>query len=147
MKVVLLEDVKSLGKKGEVVTAADGYARNFLLPRNLAREATRRVMNEVKSKAEAEAFKRAEDIAAAKLLKEKLDKKVFTVKAKGGKDGKLFGAVTSKDVAQAIKDSMDIEIDKKKISMEDIKTFSRTTAEIKLYTDVTAEVTVAVVEG
>ena len=146
MKVVLLQDVKSLGKKDTVVNVSDGYARNFLFPRKLAVEATAAAMNEVKNKEEAAAYRKSESIAAAVRIKEKIDGKTVTVKARGGKDGKLFGAVTSKDVAKALSEQLGVEVDRKRIVMDDIKTFSRSEAEIKLYTDINAKVTVTVEE-
>ena len=146
MKVVLLQDVKSLGKKDSVVNVSDGYARNFLFPRKLAVEATAGVMNDVKNKERAAEFRKKEEIAAANEIKAKIDGKTVTVHAKGGKDGKLFGAVTTKDVAKALSEQLGINVDKKKISMEDIKTFSKREAEIKLYTEIAAKVTVIVEE-
>lgn len=146
MKVVLLQDVKSLGKKDSVVNVSDGYARNFLFPRKLAVEATAGAMNDVKNKERAAEFRKKEEIAAANEIKAKIDGKTVTVHAKGGKDGKLFGAVTTKDVAKALSEQLGINVDKKKISMEDIKTFSKREAEIKLYTEIAAKVTVIVEE-
>ena len=103
MKVVLLQDVKDIGKKGQVVNVSDGYARNFLLPRKLAKEATAAAMSDVKAKESARAHHKREEIKAANELKAMLNGKEVTIKAKAGKEGKLFGAVTSKDVAAAIK--------------------------------------------
>lgn len=146
MKVVLLQDVKDIGKKDQVVNVSDGYARNFLLPRKLAKEATAAVMNDVKTKESAKAHHKREEVKAANELKAKLDGKVVTIKAKAGKEGKLFGAVTSKDVAAALKAQHKIEIDKKKIVMKDIKTFSRVDAEVKIYPEIHAKITVNVEE-
>ena len=146
MKVVLLQDVKDIGKKDQVVNVSDGYARNFLLPRKLAKEATTAAMNDVKAKESAKAHHKREEIKAANELKAKLDGKEVTIKAKAGKEGKLFGAVTSKDVAAAIKAQHKIEIDKKKIVMKDIKTFSRVDVEIKIYPEIQAKITVIVEE-
>ncbi len=146
MKVVLLQDVKDIGKKDQVVNVSDGYARNFLLPRKLAKEATAAVMNDVKTKESAKAHHKREEVKAANELKAKLDGKEVTIKAKAGKEGKLFGAVTSKDVAAALKAQHKIEIDKKKIVMKDIKTFSRVDAEIKIYPEIQAKITVNVEE-
>ena len=146
MKVVLLQDVKDIGKKDQVVNVSDGYARNFLLPRKLAKEATASVMNEVKTKESAKAHHKREEVKAANELKAKLDGKEVTIKAKAGKEGKLFGAVTSKDVAAALKAQHKIDIDKKKIVMKDIKTFSRVDAEIKIYPEIQAKITVIVEE-
>lgn len=146
MKVVLLQDVKDIGKKDQVVNVSDGYARNFLLPRKLAKEATASVMNEVKTKESAKAHHKQEEINAANELKAKLDGKEVTIKAKAGKEGKLFGAVTSKDVAAALKAQHKLDIDKKKIVMKDIKTFSRVDVEIKIYPEIQAKITVNVEE-
>ncbi len=146
MKVVLLQDVKDIGKKGEVANVSDGYARNFLFPRKLAKEATAAAMSEVKAKESANAHHKREEIKAANELKAKLDGKEVTIKAKAGKEGKLFGAVTSKDVATAIKNQLKLEVDKKKIVMKDIKTFSRVDVEIKIYPEIHAKITVNVEE-
>ncbi|MDD6187769.1 MAG: 50S ribosomal protein L9 [Oscillospiraceae bacterium] len=146
MKVVLLQDVKSLGKKDTVVEVSDGYARNFLFPRKLAKEATVGALNDVKIKEAAKAHHKREEIAAANEIKAKIDGKRVTIKAKAGKEGKLFGAVTSKDVSEAIKKQLGVEIDKKKIVMDDIKTFSRTECTAKIYTDIYAKITVVVEE-
>ena len=146
MKVVLLQDVKSIGKKDQVVNVSDGYARNFLLPRKLAKEATAAAMSDVKAKESARAHHKREEIKAANELKAMLNGKEVTIKAKAGKEGKLFGAVTSKDVAAAIKAQHKIEIDKKKIVMKDIKTFSRVDVEIKIYPEIQAKITVNVEE-
>jgi large subunit ribosomal protein L9 len=146
MKVVLLQDVKDIGKKDQVVNVSDGYARNFLLPRKLAKEATAAAMSDVKAKESARAHHKREEIKAANELKAMLNGKEVTIKAKAGKEGKLFGAVTSKDVAAAIKAQHKIEIDKKKIVMKDIKTFSRVDCEGKIYPDIHAKITVNVEE-
>ena len=146
MKVVLLQDVKDIGKKDQVVNVSDGYARNFLLPRKLAKEATAAAMSDVKAKESARAHHKREEIKAANELKAMLNGKEVTIKAKAGKEGKLFGAVTSKDVAAAIKTQHKIEIDKKKIVMKDIKTFSRVDVEIKIYPEIQAKITVNVEE-
>lgn len=146
MKVVLLQDVKDIGKKDQVVNVSDGYARNFLLPRKLAKEATTAAMNDVKAKESAKAHHKREEIKAANELKAKLDGKEVTIKAKAGKEGKLFGAVTSKDVAAALKAQHKMDIDKKKIVMKDIKTFSRVDVEIKIYPEIQAKITVIVEE-
>ena len=146
MKVVLLQDVKDIGKKDQVVNVSDGYARNFLLPRKLAKEATAAAMSDVKAKESARAHHKREEIKAANELKAMLNGKEVTIKAKAGKEGKLFGAVTSKDVAAAIKSQHKIEIDKKKIVMKDIKTFSRVDVEIKIYPEIQAKITVNVEE-
>ena len=146
MKVVLLQDVKSVGKKDTVVTVSDGYARNFLLPRKLAVEATAAAMNDVKTKESAKAHHKREEIKAAEEIKAKIDGKTVTIKAKAGKEGKLFGAVTTKDVADAIKQQLNVDIDKKKLVMNDIKTFMRCECEVKIYPEIHAKITVNVEE-
>ena len=146
MKVVLLQDVKDIGKKDQVVNVSDGYARNFLLPRKLAKEATAAAMSDVKAKESARAHHKREEIKAANELKAMLNGKEVTIKAKAGKEGKLFGAVTSKDIAAAIKAQHKIEIAKKKIVLKDIKTFSRVDVEIKIYPEIQAKITVNVEE-
>ena len=146
MKVILLADVKGHGKKGELVNVSDGYARNFLFPKKLAVEADNAAMSEFKSREEAKIHHKEEEIAAAKATAAKLEGKTVTMKAKAGAGGKLFGSVTTKEVAQEIKKSFSIEIDKKKMTMADIKNFGEYTAEIKLYTGISAKITVVVTE-
>ena len=103
MKVILMQDVKSLGKKGELVEASDGYARNFLLPKKLAKEANAQAMNEYKNAENSKNFKIATQKAQAEADKKKLEGKVFAMTAKAGQGGKLFGSITSKQVAEEIK--------------------------------------------
>ena len=146
MKVVLLQDVKSIGKKDTVAEVSDGYARNFLFPRKLAVEATSQAMNVVKTKESANRHHKAEEIAAANEVKAKIDGKTVTIKAKAGKEGKLFGAVTSKDVADEIKKQLNVEIDKKKVVMNDIKPYSRVECTVKIYPEITAKIAVVVEE-
>lgn len=147
MKVILKEDVKSLGKKGELVNVSDGYARNFLFPKGLAIEANSAAMNEFNNKESAKKYHKAEEIKAAQADADKLNGKTFKLKAKAGANGKLFGSVTSKDVAKQIKDELGIEIDKRKIVMEDIKAFGTVKAEIKVYQGISAKVFVQVSEA
>ncbi len=146
MKVILKADVKSLGKAGELVNASDGYARNFLLPKGLAVEADAKAMNEFKNREKAEKFHKAEELKAANAVKERLEGKTVKLTAKAGANGKLFGSVTSKDVAEKIKKDFGEEIDKRKIVMNDIKAFGTVEAEIKIYTGVTAKIFVSVTE-
>jgi large subunit ribosomal protein L9 len=146
MKVVLLADVKGLGKKGELCNASDGYARNFLFPKKLAVEADNGALNGLKNREEAKAHHKQEEINAAKATAEKLNGKSVTIKAKAGSGGRLFGSVTSKEIAAEIKNSLGVEIDRKKMNVDDIKNFGEYTAEIKLYQGVTAKVTVKVTE-
>lgn len=147
MKVILKADVKSLGKAGDLVNTSDGYARNYLFPRGLAMEANAKAMNEFKNREKAKQFHKQEEIKAANLLKEKLDGKTFKVTAKAGANGKLFGSVTSKDVAAQIKKELGEDIDKRKIVMDDIKAFGTVEAEVKVYTGISAAIYVQVAEA
>ena len=146
MKLVLLQDVKALGKKGQLVSASDGYARNFLIPKGLAKEANAQAMNEYKNAENSKKYKTEQEIAATNSAKATLDGKTLEIKTKAGKSGKLFGAVTSKDVSANIKQQFALDIDKHKISMNDIKDLGTYTAKIKLYTGITAEINVTVSE-
>ena len=121
MKVILLSDIKSLGKKGDVVNTSDGYARNYLFPRKLAEEANNDNLHILNAKKENERRKKIAEIEAAQALAEKLRNKEITIKAKVGDNGRLFGAITSKDVAEVIQKQYDIKIDKKKIVMDTVK--------------------------
>lgn len=147
MKVILKRDVKSLGKKGDLVNASDGYARNFLFPKGLAIEANASAMNEFNNKESAKKFHKAEEIKAAQQIADKLSGKTFSLKAKAGANGKLFGSVTSKDVAAQIKADLNIDVDKRKIVMEDMKAFGTVEAEIKVYQGISAKVFVQVSEA
>lgn len=147
MKVILKADVKSLGKKGDLVNTSDGYARNFLFPKGLAIEANAQAMNEFNNKETAKKFHKAEEIKAANELKDRIEGKTFKVAAKAGANGKIFGSVTAKDVSAAIKEEMGENIDKRKISMQDIKAFGTTQIEVKVYQGITAKVFVQVVEA
>ena len=147
MEVVLLEDGKALGKKGQVVKVNDGYARNFILPKKLGVEATSKNLNDLKlQKANAEKVA-AEQLAEAKKLAEEIDKISVTVSIKAGEGGRAFGSVSTKEIAKAAKDQLKLDIDKKKIQMKDpIKAVGTTSVAIKLHPKVTAELKV-VVEG
>ncbi len=146
MKVVLLADVKGQGKKGELCNVSDGYARNFLFPKKLAIEADSSALNELRNREESAAHHKSEEIKAAKENAARLDGKTVTIKAKAGSNGRLFGSVTSKEVATEIKNTLKVEVDRKKMTLADIKNFGEYTAEIKLYQGVTAKVTVKVTE-
>lgn len=146
MKVVLLADVKGHGKKGELCNVSDGYARNFLFPKKLAVEADNAALNELKNREEAKAHHKQEEINAAKATAALLDGKTVTIKAKAGSGGRLFGSVTSKEIAAQIKESLGVEIDRKKMTAPDIKNFGEYTAEIKLYQGISAKVNVKVTE-
>ena len=144
MKVILQADVKSLGKKGDLVNASDGYARNFLFPKGLAVEANATAMNDFKNKEKAKQFHKAEELKAANEVKDRLEGKTVKLTARAGANGKLFGSVTSKDVAAKIKEEFGENIDKRKITMQDIKAFGTVQADIKIYQGVTAKIFVQV---
>ena len=146
MKVILSQDVKGLGKKGEMVNAADGYARNFLFPRGLASEANAQNMSELKNREESAAHKIKVDTENAKAAAQKISGKTIKITAKAGQNGKLFGSVTSKEVAEELKKQLSIDADKRKIAMDDIKTFGTYEAEIKLYQGISAKFSVSVSE-
>lgn len=147
MKVILQQDVKSLGKKGDLVNASDGYARNFLFPKGLAIEANSSAMNDFNNKEASKKLHKAEEIKAAKADADKLDGKTFKLKAKAGANGKLFGSVTSKDVSKQIKEELGIDVDKRKIVMPDVKAFGTVQAEIKVYQGISAKIFVQVSEA
>ena len=148
MQVVLLEDVKALGKKGQVVNVNDGYARNFILKKNLGVEATAKNLNDLKlQKANAEKVA-AEQLAAAKELAQKLEGLSITLTMKAGEGGRAFGSVSSKETAAAAKDQLGLDIDKKKLVLPDaIKTFGNHEVPVKLHKDVTGKLTVKVTEA
>lgn len=147
MKVILKQDVKSLGKKGDLVNASDGYARNYLFPKGLAVEANASAMNDFNNKESAKKFHKAEEIKAAQEIADKLEGKTFKLTAKAGTNGKLFGSVTSKDVSKKINDDMKIDIDKRKIVMQDIKAFGTVQAEVKVYQGISSKIFVQVSEA
>lgn len=149
MKVILLQDVKGLGKKGDVVNAKDGYARNFLFPKNLAKEATEGNMKVLEEQKTAKKLRQQEELAKAKELAAKISELTVELKGKSGDNGKLFGSITTKDISVALKKQHNISIDKRKIDIEggNIKTIGVTNVEIKVYPNVTAELKVKVVEG
>ena len=146
MKVVLKQDVKGLGKKGELVNASDGYARNFPFPKNLAVEANAQNMTELKNREQAAKYKIETDTAEAKKNAERMSGKTITITAKAGQNGKLFGSVTAKEIAEKIEKEFGIKTDKRKITVEDIKQFGTYEFEIKLYTGVSAKLFVRVGE-
>ena len=147
MKVILKADVKSLGKKGDLVNASDGYARNFLFPKGLAVEANATAMNDFNNKESAKKFHKSEEIKAANEVKEKLDGKTYAFTAKAGANGKIFGSVTAKDVAEKVNADLGTSIDKRKIYMQDIKAFGTVQAEVKVYQGIVAKIFVKVTEA
>lgn len=148
MKVILLQDVKSLGKKGELVEINEGYARNFIIPKKLGMEATPKNLNDYKLKKAHEAKVAAENLADAKALAEELSKSSVTVKIKIGEGGRSFGSVSTKEISDAIKSQLGKDIDKKKIVMKDsIKALGSFTVKVKLHPEVSAELRVKVEEA
>ncbi|MCI8704051.1 MAG: 50S ribosomal protein L9 [Anaerotignum sp.] len=148
MKLILLEDVKSVGKKGDLINASEGYAKNFLLPKKLAVEATKSNLNDYELKQKADAKRRQEELEKAQETAAALKDKVVTIKVKTGGNGKLFGSVTNKEVADAIVEQTKLEIDKKKVSIGDpIKMVGERTAVVKLHPKVSAEVTIKIEEA
>jgi len=139
MKVILLQDVKGVGKKDQVIDCADGYVRNFLFPKKLAVEATKQNLHHLEKRLQSEADGKAKDLADAKTLKAFLEEKTITLALKTGGGERLFGSVTNKELAVAIGEQLNIDIDRKKITLPDnIKTIGEYKVEIRLHTDVIA---------
>ena len=148
MKVILNADVKGKGKKGEIVNVSDGYARNFLFPKNLAKEATAQNLNAAKVAQDAAKHKKLVEKAEALALAEKLSGKTVQLKAKCGEGNRLFGAVTAAEVAEALRQSMGIEVDKKKIALSGgIKELGTYDVAVKVYAEVSATIKVEVVRA
>lgn len=147
MKIILQQDVKALGKKGDLVEVSDGYARNFILPKKLGVEATNANLNDLKLKKANEEKIAAENLAKAQELKKELEDKVIAVSIKSGEGGKTFGAVTGKEIAQAAKEQYGYTVDKKKIVLkESIKNLGTYEVPLKLHPKVTATLRVQVSE-
>lgn len=147
MKIILLKEVKGLGKEGDLVDVKDGYARNYLFPRKLAIEATPANLNKWKNKKKEMEAKEREEYEKALKLKEKIESIDLKLKGKAGEGGKLFGSITSKDISDALKEQHNIDIDKRKIELEDnIKTLGTTEVEIKIYPEISAKLRVKVSE-
>ncbi len=148
MQVILLEDVKSLGKKGEIVKVNEGYARNYLLPKKLGLEANNKNLNDLKLKKASEEKQARQKLADAKAFAEELKTKQIVVKLKAGDGGKIFGSISSKEIAVEAKKQCGIEIDKKKIVLaEPIRALGNYPAKVKLHPEVTGELSVKVVEA
>lgn len=145
MKVILLQDVKGTGKKGDLVEVASGYANNFLIKKGLAQLADSQSISEFKNREASSKHKLETEVAQSKQLAEQLSEKTVRITAKAGQ-GKLFGSVTTKEVADEIKKQFNAEVDRRKITMEDIKTFGTFTAEIKLNHGISTKVYVQVTE-
>ena len=146
MKVILKADVKGQGKKGELVNVSDGYARNFLFPRGLATEADAAAMNDLKNKEEAARFRAETEKKEAQAAADALNGKSVKISAKAGQNGRLFGSVTTKEVAEALKAQYKIEVDRRKISISDIKAQGTYEGEIKLLSGITAKINVVVAD-
>lgn len=145
MKVILLQDIKKMGKKGDVIEASDGYARNYLFPRKLAEEATANALHVVNAKKENERKKKLAELEAAQKLAAELKGKEVTINAKAGDNGRLFGAITNKDVAEAINSEFNLSIDKKKVVVNTIKVAGTYEVEVKLYPEVSTKMKVNIV--
>ncbi len=146
MDVILTQDVKSLGKKGEKVKVNDGYGRNFLLPRGLAKEANAQAISELKNREAATAYRKAEELKKAKADAAKIEGKTVVLTAKAGQNGKLFGSITSKEIAEGLAAQYGVAADKRKITVQEIKAFGTYECEVKLHTEVTASCFVRVGE-
>lgn len=147
MKVILLKDIKSVGKKGDVINVSDGYARNFLFPRKLGEEANGNNMRVLNLKKDAERKQKIEETEAAQKLASQLKGKVLKLSAKAGDSGRLFGAVTSKDIANEIKKQFNVNIDKKKVNTETIRQLGNYEVELKLYPEISTKINVLISES
>lgn len=147
MKLILTQDVKGQGKKDQVIEVSDGYARNFLLPRGLAVPADAKALSEIKNREASKQHKIDTEKAAAKEIAQKLSEITVKIVSSGGTDGRLYGSVTAKDIAEALEQQFGISVDKRKLSLnENIKTFGTYNVDVKLYTDVSGKVKVAVTD-
>jgi len=145
MKVILKQDVKGLGKKDEMCEVSDGYARNYLLPRGLAVEANAAAINEMNIKKEAEKARKGKELAKARELAAKIGTLTVVIKAKAGENGKLFGSITSKEIADKLKSEYNIEVDKRKIQLQDaLKSLGTFELDVKLYPEVSAKLKVKI---
>lgn len=147
MKVLLLQDVKSQGKKDQIIEVSEGYARNFLFPKKLAIPADAKAINDAKNRKSSAEHKISVEKDAAKALAAKLEGLTVKIKAEAGSDGRFYGAVTSKDIVEALKAQFAIDIDKRKLALDaPIKAYGTYRIDVKLYTDVSGKLTVMVVE-
>ncbi len=145
MKILLTEDVKKLGKKGEIVDVSDGYAKNFILPKKLGVEATKAVVNEWQVKKGSEANRKEKEKQEAQALAKELNGKSITFRTKTGEGGRLFGSITTKDVADLIKEQLGYEIDKKRLTLPvAVKAVGQYTVTIKLHTEASTEINLKV---
>ena len=147
MKVILTADVKGQGKKDQVLEVSDGYARNFLFPKGLAVPADKKALNDIKNREESKKHKLEEERAAARAAAEKISAVVVKIKMDAGADGRLYGSVTTKDIAEALESQHKIVIDRKKLVMPDpIKTYGNYSLDIKLYPEITGKINLVVCE-
>ncbi|WPC41898.1 50S ribosomal protein L9 [Clostridium sp. JS66] len=146
MKVILLKDVKSVGKKGDIVNASDGYARNYLLPKGLAEEATGTNVHILNNKKEAERRQKLAEIEAAQKIAESLKGKEINLSVKTGENGKLFGSITGKDIADELNKKYNLKVDKKKIVVDNIKQVGTYDVEVKLYPEISTKIKVIIAE-
>lgn len=148
MKVILLKDVKGIGKEGELVNAKDGYVRNFLFPKKLAKEANESNLKELKDKKDSDKHREAEEKASAEKTAEKISKVEIIIKTKVGENGKLFGSITSKDIAEILEKKHGIKVDKRKIEIDggNIKTSGTTVADVKVYPSIVGKLKITVQE-
>lgn len=146
MKVILLQDVKAQGKKGDLINVSDGYARNFLFPKKLAIEADKGALADLKNKEEARLFKIEQEKKQAQEIAKKLEGVQVRIKASAGADGRFYGAVTSKEVAEQLQAQHGIAVDRRKIQMDSIKAFGSYTLDVKLYTDVSGKINLLVTQ-
>jgi len=145
MKVILQQKVKGLGEAGEIVNASDGYARNYLIPKGLAEEATTANLNKVRQQQQAKEKRQAEERAEAEQLKERLEKLTVSLRMKAGEGGRLFGSITNKEIAEGLKSQHEIELDKRKIILEEpIKELGTSQVEVKVYPNISASLAVHV---
>ncbi len=146
MKVILKSDIKGVGKKDQVINASDGYARNFLFPKNLAVEANAENMSKLKAKQDSNAFKKSQKKEKAEELAERISKILLKIKVKSGANGKIFGGVSSKEIAENLETQYNIKVDKKKIDLKEaIKTLGTFNIDIKLYEGVIAKVKIDII--
>lgn len=147
MQVILNQDIKELGKKGELVNVSDGYAKNYLIPRKLAVTADATAMNELKNRESSKAHKLAVEKANAEAAAEKINGKTVNLTVRAGTNGRLFGSVTTKDIAEKLKSDFGVAIDKKCLTVEDIRSCGTYECTVKVYTGIVAKIKVMVTEA
>lgn len=148
MKVILLSDVKKLGKKGDIVDVSDGYARNYLLAKKLGAQATNKAVNDIKLQKDTEKRRQAEIYEEAQILAEKINEKSIIIKMKSGDGGRMFGSVSTKEIVKEVKSQLSLTIDKKKMQLkEPIKSLGTYTIPVKIHPKVTGQLTVKVIEA